>query len=125
MIRNKLKEILAKKDKRQSDLVDITGVTKSTISNIVNNKFEPSIGLAFKIADYLNMSIDEIFFDEDIELAFLYEEKNQYLTEKKRMVYKADIIVVVDEEVDAVEIKSKLQRVKTLDVIVKSISELE
>ena len=125
MVRNKLKEILARKGKRQSELVEITGLTKGTISNIVNNKFETSISVAFKITDYLDMSIEDIYYDEDIEYAFLHEENPEYLIEKQKIVYKVDVVVVVEDSIDTTEIKERIEKVKSLNAIVRGIIKLE
>lgn len=36
-------------------------VSRQTISSIENGKYNPSLELAFAIADYFGMSIEEIF----------------------------------------------------------------
>ena len=40
-------------------------VSRQTISSIENGKYNPSLELAFAIADYFGMSIEEIFIYEE------------------------------------------------------------
>lgn len=63
-VKNKLKIILAGTNVSQQELAKIVGVTKATISNIINNKFPTSMEIGFKIADYLNISFLDIFYYE-------------------------------------------------------------
>jgi len=42
-------------------------VTRQTIGSIENGRYNPSIVLAFKIARYFEMSIEEIFLYEEEE----------------------------------------------------------
>jgi DNA-binding XRE family transcriptional regulator len=43
-------------------LAEELNVSKATISNILNNKQQPSIETTYKIAILLNLEIDDIFF---------------------------------------------------------------
>ncbi|MGO4529998.1 helix-turn-helix transcriptional regulator [Paenibacillus sp. 2TAF8] len=52
----------------QEELAKILLVTRQTIVAIENNKFNPSLELSFRIADYFKKSIEEIFFRGDDEL---------------------------------------------------------
>lgn len=45
-------EILAKK----------CGVSRQTINAIENNKYDPTLNLAFKLAEILETSVDKLFF---------------------------------------------------------------
>ena len=45
----------------QTELADQVGVTRQTIYAIENDKFDPSISLAFRIADTLNIDVNELF----------------------------------------------------------------
>ena len=50
----------------QQELANMVGVTRLTIHSIETGKFNPSVKLALKIADYFNRSVEEIFYlDED------------------------------------------------------------
>lgn len=103
MINNRLKEILAKKNIKQKDLVMETGVTKATISNIVNNKFEPSIGLVFKISQYLDTPIEEIFYEEDDFIKMINAPSIE------RTVYRINGVILVNEKFEEQYIVDKLK----------------
>lgn len=61
MLTNRLKEILKERGLKQIWLAEKCNVEKSTLSNIVNNIYQPSIELAFQIADELGLDIKKIF----------------------------------------------------------------
>ena len=48
----------------QQELADALEVTRQTISSLENGRYNPSITLAFRIAKFFNMSIEEIFIYE-------------------------------------------------------------
>lgn len=45
----------------QAELATLTGVTRQTINAIENNKYDPSLKLAFDLANILHTSVDELF----------------------------------------------------------------
>jgi putative transcriptional regulator len=50
----------------QEQLADRASVTRQTIAAIENNRYSPSLELAFKIADIFNKSIGDVFsYTED------------------------------------------------------------
>ncbi|WP_268912342.1 helix-turn-helix transcriptional regulator [Lentilactobacillus sp. SPB1-3] len=50
----------------QADLAELTSVTRQTIIAIENDKYDPSLQLAFKLAEALETNVDELFiFRED------------------------------------------------------------
>jgi putative transcriptional regulator len=52
-------------DLTQEALANDVGVTRQTILAIEKGKYDPSLDLAFKIARYFGVNIDEIFvYDE-------------------------------------------------------------
>jgi putative transcriptional regulator len=46
----------------QQDLANEVGVTRLTIHSIETGKFNPSVSLALKIADFFNKPVEEIFY---------------------------------------------------------------
>lgn len=48
----------------QAELSDLVRVTRQTINAIENNKYDPSLSLAFKLAIVLNTTVDELFVYE-------------------------------------------------------------
>ncbi|MGL6105610.1 helix-turn-helix transcriptional regulator [Romboutsia sp.] len=60
-IRAKTKEFRAKYNMNQGELASLVGVRRETIGNLENGKYNPSLKLAFDIANIFNVSIEEIF----------------------------------------------------------------
>jgi len=61
VVQNRLKEILAERGISQTWLAKKVGVTRGNISNLINNRQQTTIEIAFKIADELNLQIEDIF----------------------------------------------------------------
>lgn len=62
---NKLEEIRKEKKITQEELASVLEVSRQTISSLEKGRYNPSITLAFKIARYFEMSIEEIFIYEE------------------------------------------------------------
>lgn len=58
---NKLKELRRGCGLTQEELACALGVTRQTIIAIENNKYDPTLKLAFKIAKFFNAPIEDIF----------------------------------------------------------------
>lgn len=61
MLTNRLKEILQERGQKQKWLAEKCSIKQSTLSNIINNNYQPAIETAFKIADILQTDINNIF----------------------------------------------------------------
>ena len=61
---NRLEKIRKEKQITQEELASVLEVSRQTISSLEKGRYNPSIILAFKIARYFNMSIEEIFIYE-------------------------------------------------------------
>lgn len=49
-------------------LADVLGVSRQTISSLENGKYNPSILLAFRIAKFFDVKIEDIFiYEEDVK----------------------------------------------------------
>lgn len=66
-MKNKLSEIRKQHRMNQQELADVLEVTRQTIGSIENGRYDPSLQLAFKIARYFDMAIEEIFSDERVK----------------------------------------------------------
>ena len=66
-MKNRLEEIRKQKGIRQEKLAADLEVSRQTISSLENGRYNPSIILAFKIARYFGMSIEDIFIYEGQE----------------------------------------------------------
>jgi putative transcriptional regulator len=61
-MRNRLKVLRAERSWSQAELADRAGVSRQTINAIETGKYDPSLPLAFKLAEIFNQTIEEIFF---------------------------------------------------------------
>ena len=66
-MKNRLEELRKSHEIKQEDLAVALGVSRQTIGSIENGRYNPSIILAFKIARYFNMRIEDIFIYEEDE----------------------------------------------------------
>ena len=64
-MKNRLEEIRKERGIKQEDLATALEVSRQTIGSLENGRYNPSIILAFKIARYFNMSIEDIFIYEE------------------------------------------------------------
>ncbi|MHA6973531.1 helix-turn-helix transcriptional regulator [Levilactobacillus brevis] len=56
----------------QAELAQLTAVTRQTINTIENNKYDPSLSLAFKLAAILETTVDALFSNgEDVKSVVL------------------------------------------------------
>ncbi|MDK7186602.1 MULTISPECIES: helix-turn-helix transcriptional regulator [Facklamia] len=60
-MKNNIKEIRTKKRLYQQELADICGVSRQTVNAIENNKYDPTLELAFKLASALDTTVDNLF----------------------------------------------------------------
>lgn len=63
-MKNQIKELRKAKKLSQQDLADYCKVTRQTINAIENEKYDPSLQLAFNLAKQLETTVDELFFPE-------------------------------------------------------------
>jgi len=67
IIRNRLREFRARYRMTQEELARRVGVTRQTIIAIENEKYLPSLKLAFKLAKTFNVKIEDLFEYEEPE----------------------------------------------------------
>ena len=66
-MKNRIEEIRKSKGIMQENLANEMGVSRQTISSLENGRYNPSILLAHKIAQFFRMTIEEVFiFEEDM-----------------------------------------------------------
>ncbi|MDT3427224.1 putative transcriptional regulator [Paenibacillus forsythiae] len=65
MLRNRLEEIRKQHGIKQEELAEALAVSRQTIGSLENGRYNPSIILAFKIARYFKLPIEEIFIYEE------------------------------------------------------------
>ena len=64
-MKNRLEEIRKERGIKQEELAAALEVSRQTIGSLENGRDNPSIILAFKLARYFNMSIEDIFVYEE------------------------------------------------------------
>lgn len=62
---NKIKEFRKSAKITQDDLAKAVDVTRQTIISLENGKYDASLRLAYKIARYFDVSIEELFIFEE------------------------------------------------------------
>ena len=65
-MKNRIEEIRKERGIRQDEFAVLMGVSRQTISSLETGRYNPSIFLAYKIAKYFELTIEEVFiFDEE------------------------------------------------------------
>ncbi len=64
-MKNKIRVHRAMREITQEQLAAGLGVTRQTIIAIEKGKYDPSLSLAFRIARFFNVRVDELFLDDE------------------------------------------------------------
>lgn len=64
-MKNHLEEIRKERGIKQEELAAALEVSRQTIGSLENERYNPSIVLAFKLARYFDMRIEDIFIYEE------------------------------------------------------------
>jgi putative transcriptional regulator len=64
-MKNKIKQLRKSVGLRQEDLANLLGVSRQTIIAIENDKYNPTLKLAMKLAKLLKAPMEDIFTLED------------------------------------------------------------
>ena len=60
-MRNRLRVLRAERTWSQQDLAERLGVSRQSVNAIETGRFDPSLPLAFRIADIFDLPIEQIF----------------------------------------------------------------
>jgi len=63
-VRNRLKVLRAERNWSQGDLAERLEVSRQSVNAIETGKYDPSLPLAFRIADVFGLRIEEIFLKD-------------------------------------------------------------
>lgn len=67
-MKNRIEAIRKERGIRQEEFAKSMGVSRQTISSLENGRYNPSIMLAYRIARYFDMTIEDVFiFEEEAE----------------------------------------------------------
>jgi putative transcriptional regulator len=67
-MKNRIEAIRKERGILQDEMAKAMGVSRQTISSLENGRYNPSIMLAYKIAKYFGMTIEEVFVFEEEEI---------------------------------------------------------
>lgn len=67
-LKNRIAELRKDKKISQTDLADAVFVSRQTITSIETDKYTASLELAYKIAKYFDLSIEEVFDFSNVEV---------------------------------------------------------
>ena len=60
-VKNRVKELRKKRGWTQSEFGEKLGISRQSVHSIEAGKYDPSLPLAFRIADVLGISLDKMF----------------------------------------------------------------
>lgn len=66
-MKNRIEEIRKARGIRQEEFARLIGVSRQTVSSLETGRYNPSIYLAYRIAKYFGMTIEEVFIFEEEE----------------------------------------------------------
>lgn len=66
-MKNKLRVLRAEGNLSQAELAKMAGVSRQTINAIETGKYDPSLPLAFKLADLFDQRIEDIFEPSNLD----------------------------------------------------------
>ena len=64
-MKNRLRVLRAEHDWSQAELAERAGVSRQTINAVETEKYEPSLGLAFKLARLFGLRVEDVFQPDD------------------------------------------------------------
>ncbi len=67
IMKNKIKELRLDQEKTQQELADLVGVSSRTIISLENQKYNPSVLIAHRIASVFGLAIEDVFIFEDVD----------------------------------------------------------
>lgn len=69
-MKNKIRLLRKEQKFRQEDLAALLGVTRQTINAIENDKYDPTLQLAFNLAKILGTTVDGLFEPNSVPRSF-------------------------------------------------------
>ncbi|MCP9331889.1 helix-turn-helix transcriptional regulator [Lentilactobacillus hilgardii] len=79
-MKNNVRVIREYKKISQTKLAELAGISRPGLSTIENNHKQASLETAGKIADALNMSVDDVFFNKNVRLVIQGTEHSAKIT---------------------------------------------
>tara|TARA_B100000678_G_scaffold213225_1_gene180639 strand:- start:546 stop:758 length:213 start_codon:yes stop_codon:yes gene_type:complete len=66
-MKNRLRVLRAEREWSQQDLADRLEVSRQSVNAIEKGRYDPSLPLAFKIADLFGLTIEQVFVNPALE----------------------------------------------------------
>ena len=63
-MKNRIRVLRAEKGWSQAELAEKVGVSRNSLNAVENDKFDPSLPLAFRIAELFDLKIEDVFLRE-------------------------------------------------------------
>ncbi len=63
-MKNRIRVLRAEKGWSQAELAEKVGVSRNSLNAVENGKFDPSLPLAFRIAELFELKIEDVFLRE-------------------------------------------------------------
>jgi len=95
-MRNIIKVLRAQNNLTQEELAQKIGISRQALSNIENNKVQPSGKVVIKIANIFGMPAEQIFFEEDV----MHEEYNGMADLKEKFEEKKVLLEAIEERIN-------------------------
>jgi putative transcriptional regulator len=67
MVKNRVRELRARRELSQAELGDALGVSRQTINSIENGRYLPSLPLAIAVARFFDATVEEMFVLDERE----------------------------------------------------------
>ena len=64
-MKNRIEELRNENNILQEELARAMGVSRQTVSSLENGRYNPSIMLAYRIAHFFGLSIEDVFIFEE------------------------------------------------------------
>lgn len=64
-MKNRLRVLRAEHHWSQAELAERAGVSRQTINAVETEKYEPSLGLAFRLARLFGLRVEDVFHPDD------------------------------------------------------------
>ena len=97
-MKNRLKEIRKTRRLSQSELAKALGISRQAVNGFESGKYTPSLEMALKIAQILEVSIEEIFVSQEKVMQTLVEKFTQWLPKGEKFTPEAIKIITVAQE---------------------------
>lgn len=108
-MKNRLKEIRKTRHLSQSELALALEISRQAVSGFESGKYTPSLEMALKIAQILEVSVEEIFVSQEKLMQTLVEKFTQWLPKGEKFTTEAIKIITAAQEKAAMCYQSQVE----------------